>query len=74
MQKDRELEAKWQREDKAVSKKTKLEKKLWAEIEGLEDAGYAMFKEGFDKAIAQVKHFNDKASIDFSKVDQERKL
>ena len=28
-----------------------LEKKLWKEIKILEDASYAMFEEGFDKAI-----------------------
>ena len=31
--------------------KTKLEEKLQAEIEGLEDASYVMFKDDFDEAI-----------------------
>ena len=39
--------------EKAVSKKVDLEKRLWEEIKGLEDIGYAMFEKGFDKAIAQ---------------------
>ena len=52
-----------------MCKKANLEKKLWEEIKGLEDASYAMFEKGFDEAISQVKHFNNKSSINFSKVN-----
>ena len=31
----------------------------------LEDLGYAMFEQGFDKAIAHVKHFNSESPINF---------
>ena len=37
---------------KAKFEKAKLEKKLQKEIDGLEDVGYVMFKDGFDEAIA----------------------
>ena len=49
MQRDKELEAKWQ---KVESKKVEFEKKLQEEIVSLEDVGYTMFDEGFDKTIA----------------------
>ena len=51
-----------------------LKKKYQAEIEGLEDAAYAMFEEGFDEVIAQVKHFNTNVLVNFSSVNQEKKL
>ena len=54
--------------------KAKLELKLQANIASLEDVGYAMFEDGFDKAIAQVKHFNMGVSIDFTLVNREKKL
>ena len=56
------------------NRKGKLEKKYWVEIENLEGATYAMFEEGFDKAVVQVKHFNTNVLIDFTLVDQEKKL
>ena len=71
LQKDREWESEWQ---KAKVERAELEKKLREEIIGLEDAGYAIFKEGFDEAIAKVKYFNNDVLIKFSKVDQEKKL
>ena len=49
-------------------------KKLQAKIEYLEDVGYTMFEVDFDQAIAQVKYFNIEASINFSEVNQEKKL
>ena len=49
-QKDMKIKDKWR---KAEVEKVKLEKKLWAEIECLEDAGYAMFEEGSNKAVTK---------------------
>ena len=40
----------------------------------LKDARYVMFEQGFDKAIALMKHFNVGMSIDFSKVNRKRNL
>ena len=43
-------------------------------MESLEDANYASFEEGFDEAITQIKHFNKEVLIDFTLVNQEKKL
>ena len=40
----------------------------------LEDVGYAMFEQGFDKAVAQVKHFNTNVPINFARIDREQNL
>ena len=54
--------------------KAVLEEKHKAKVESLEDANYASFKDGFDEAVAQIKHFNKEVSIDFSLVDREKRL
>ena len=54
--------------------KAELEKKSREEIASLEDVDYVMFKQGFNKAVAQVKHFNTSLSIDFFRVDREKTL
>ena len=48
-QNDTKIEKERQR---AVAEKAELEKKYRVEIESLEDAAYAMFKEGFDEIVA----------------------
>ena len=40
----------------------------------LKDVGYAMFKQGFNEAIAQVHHFNTGMPINFWNVTQEKNL
>ena len=71
LQRDRELEAKQQ---KAELKKVELEKKLQEETVTLEDAKYAMFEQGFNEVVAQVKHLNIGVPIDISVVDREKNL
>ena len=70
-QKDVEIEDEWW---KVELEKVKLKKKFPVEIESLKDARYVMYEEGFDETIAQVKHFNVNVLINFSMVDQEKKL
>ena len=73
-QKDVKIEEEWQKPAMTMVEKAKLEKILRAEIESMEDATYVMFEVGFDKAVAQVKHFNANVSVDFFMVDWEKKL
>ena len=47
---------------------------LREEMERLEDAAYICYKQGFDEALTQVKHFANGSMVDLSRVDQERKL
>ena len=56
------------------AEKAVLEAKHQAKVESLEDANYASFEDGFDEAVAQVKCFKKEVSIDFSLVDQEKRL
>ena len=53
--------------------RTKLEKKLGVEIEGQEDAGYAMFQSDFNEAIAGSSTLT-RSLIDLFEVNQDRKL
>ena len=43
-------------------------------MEWSEDAAYLCYEQGFDEALAQVKHFARESMINLSKVDWERKL
>ena len=66
MQRDKELEV----NQVAVE----MEKKLWVDIKGLENARYDIYEKVFDEDLAQIKHFNNSASVDLLKVDRGRKL
>ena len=74
LQRDRELEAKCRKAEKALHEKVEEEKKQGEEIQKLKDVAYVCYEQGFDEALAQVKHFANKTPIDLSRVDQERKL
>ena len=54
--------------------KVELELKLQGEIMSLEDAKYAMFEEGVNEVVAQVKHFNTNIPINFTLVKKQKKL
>ena len=66
MQRDKELETTQQ---KAEAKKMEFKKNLRENIISLKDVGYMIFKQGFDEAITQVKHFKNGALINLSKVN-----
>ena len=51
-----------------------LESKHPAKVINLEDANYASFEEGFDKAITQIKYFNKDVPIDFTLVNRQKIL
>ena len=74
LQRDRELKAERQRAEKVALERKEVEKVLQEQTEKLRDAAYACYEQGFDKTLAQVKHFAKGALVDLSKVDQERKL
>ena len=59
---------------RALHEKVEGEKELWKEIQKFEDAAYVCYEQGFDEALAQVKHFTSETPIDLSRVDRERKL
>ena len=71
MKKEQELEAERQRMRKEMAA---LELKHKAEVKSLEDANYANFKDSFDEAVTQVKHFNKEVPNKFLLVNQEKKL
>ena len=68
------MEAKCRRAERALHEKDEGEKELREEIQKLEDATYVCYKQGFNKALTEVKHFSSGTSIDLSRVDQEMKL
>ena len=73
-QRDRELAVERERVDREALERRASEDRLQREIEQLADAAYACYEDGFDEALAQVKHFAAGGSIDLSKVDREKKL
>ena len=46
-----------------------MEEVLQVEIKKVGDAAYACYEQGFDEALAQVRHFARGAPVDLSKVD-----
>ena len=67
LQRDKEIEIghrKWE------TKGAELEKSLRIEIVSLEDASNAMFEQGFNQVVAQVKQFNTGVLINFTMVNQ----
>ena len=74
LQWDQELEADHQRVERAARDKEKGERVLQEEIERLEDATYVCYEQGFDEALAQVKHLANGNLIDISRVNWERKF
>ena len=71
---ERELEAKRQRAKKDALERKKVEEMLQDEVEKLGDATYAYYEQGFDEALAQVRHFAKGTPVDLSKVNHEKKL
>ena len=49
-------------------------KALCKEMERSEDAACVCYEQGFDKALAQVKYFASRSTIDLSRADRKRKL
>ena len=53
---------------KVEFERVKLKKKLLEEIISVKDLAYAMFKQGINEVIAQIKHFNVEMLINYSNV------